>query len=64
MIQEQLELFDNLDLELKIMQLEKTIKHLEEQNVRYRQVLSAFALGNARGHSETFRIIASNALKK
>lgn len=61
MIQEQLELFDNLDLELKIMQLEKTIKHLEEQNVRYRQVLSAFALGN---HSETVRIIASNALKK
>ena len=61
MIQEQLELFDNLDLELKIMQLEKTIKHLEEQNVRYRRVLSAFALGN---HSETVRIIASNALKK
>lgn len=61
MIQEQLELFDNLDLEFKIQQLEKTIKHLEEQNVRYRRVLSAFALGN---HSETVRIIASNALKK
>lgn len=61
MIQEQLELFDNLDLELKIQQLEKTIKHLEEQNVRYRKVLSAFALGN---HSETVRIVASNALKK
>lgn len=61
MIQEQLELFDDLDLELKIMQLEKTVKHLEEQNVRYRQVLSAFALGN---HNETVRAIASNALKK
>jgi len=61
MIQEQLELFDDLDIELKIMQLEKTIKQLEEQNVRYRKVLSAFALGN---HNETVRLIASNALKK
>lgn len=61
MIQEQLELFDNLDLELKIQKLEKTIKQLEEQNDRYRKVLSAFALGN---HSETVRIVASNALRK
>ena len=61
MIQEQLELFDDLDLELRIQQLEKTIMHLEEQNDRYRRVLFAFANGN---HNEIVRSIASNALRK
>ena len=58
---EQLELFDNLDLDLKIQKLEKELKFAQDQASRYRRTLTAFALGF---HDEKVRLIASNALKQ
>ena len=46
MIDTQLELFPDLDKELYIQQLEKKVRELTSENIRYAGVLYGFAFGN------------------
>jgi hypothetical protein len=60
MIDTQLELFPDLDKELYIQQLEKKVRELTSENIRYAGVLYGFAFGN---YDERVKKRAEEAIK-
>lgn len=60
MIDTQLELFPDLDKELHIQQLEKKVRELTSENIRYAGLLYGFAFGN---YDERVKKRAEEAIK-